>query len=99
MTAKRKSSPDLTSNATRALLGKRLHDWRKSRGLPLKHVAREFGVSEGTWSRWEKGTRFPLPENLRLLAEFIGTPICEFFYPDGQGSPACPFLDGDRKTR
>lgn len=96
MKAERESSLDLASNATRALLGKCLHDWRKSQRLPLKHVGRKLGVSEGTWSRWEKGTRFPLRENLRLLAEFIGTPICEFFYADGQDSPVRPFRDGGR---
>ena len=67
----------------------RLREWRRDRGLFLKQVAAEFGVAEATWSRWEKQERFPSPENLRLLAEFIGVPICCFFYPDEASCPNC----------
>jgi transcriptional regulator with XRE-family HTH domain len=92
MTAERE--PSGPAICARVLLGQRLHDWRKSRKLPLKQVADQFGVSEATWSRWEKGTRFPVPENLRRLAEFIGAPICNFFYADRQDVARCPARDG-----
>jgi transcriptional regulator with XRE-family HTH domain len=68
----------------------RLRQWRTGRGLMLKQVADEFGVAEATWSRWEKQERFPSPGNLRLLAEFIGVPICCFFYPAPGSCPNCP---------
>jgi len=90
MIGKRKTPAGPASNSTRVLLARHLREWRKLRGFTLKKVAVEFGVSEATWSRWKKGTRFPLPENIRLLAEFIGVPMCSFFYPDGQSCPACP---------
>lgn len=76
-------------NPERALLARHLSEWRKARGFPLKQVAASFGVAEATWSRWEKQSRFPAPENLRLLAEFIGVPVCRFFYPDEEGCPRC----------
>ena len=96
MTAMRTSSlPPATS--ARELLARRLREWRKSNGFALKKVAVEFGVSEATWSRWEKGTRFPLPENIRLLAEFIDAPMCSFFYADAQNCPPCLHPDGSRK--
>ena len=97
MTGKRKKPSGLTPDSTRALLAKCLHDWRKSRGLLLKQAAADFGVSEATWDRWETGKRFPVPENLRRLAEFIGAPMCGFFYPEGESCPACPLPDGNRK--
>ncbi|MDP3850361.1 MAG: helix-turn-helix transcriptional regulator [Luteolibacter sp.] len=68
----------------------RLRKWRNGRGLMLKQVANEFGVAEATWSRWEKQERFPSPAKLRLLAEFIGVPICCFFYPEPGSCPHCP---------
>lgn len=55
----------------------------------LKEVASKFGVAEATWSRWESQERFPSPANLRLLAEFIGVPICCFYYPNDTSCPNC----------
>jgi DNA-binding XRE family transcriptional regulator len=97
MRASRKLPGGAGSNSAHELLAQRLCEWRKSRDFALKEVAGEFGVSESTWSRWEKGTRFPLPENIRRLAEFIGVPMCSFFYPDEQTCPACPLPDDNRK--
>jgi transcriptional regulator with XRE-family HTH domain len=74
----------------RAHFAARLHQWRTDRGLMLKQVADEFGVAEATWSRWEKQERFPSPCKLRPLAEFIGVPICCFFYQDPASCPNCP---------
>lgn len=82
-------APLPTINPERALLARHLREWRKTRGFPLKQVAASFGVAEATWSRWEKQSRFPAPENLRLLAEFIGVPVCRFFYPDEEGCSRC----------
>jgi hypothetical protein len=67
----------------------RLQHWRADRGIFLKQAAIEFGVADATWSRWEKQERFPSPATLRLLAEFIGAPICSFFYQDPGTCPNC----------
>ena len=85
-----KPQQDAFSDDERAHFAERLRAWREKRGMLLKQVAAEFGVAEATWSRWEKCERFPSPGNLRLLAEFIGTPICCFFYQDPGSCPNCP---------
>jgi len=85
-----KPSPKPASDRDRAHFAARLHQWRADRGLMLKQVADQFGVAEATWSRWEKQERFPSPGNLRQLAEFIGVPICCFFYPAPGSCPNCP---------
>jgi transcriptional regulator with XRE-family HTH domain len=63
-------------------VAQRLRDWRKTRGLALKEVAQEFGISEATWARWENASRFPSPEFIALLSEYMKIPVCDFFYPD-----------------
>lgn len=88
MAAKPQQTP--SSRQEQAHFASRLRNWRAGRGLCLKQVAAEFGVAEATWSRWEKQERFPSPANLRLLAEFIGVPICCFFYPAPGSCPNCP---------
>lgn len=84
--------PSLEATADRDLnhFAAHLRQWRAGRGLMLKEVADAFGVAEATWSRWEKQERFPSPANLRLLADFIGVPICCFFYPAPHTCPHCP---------
>lgn len=34
----------------------RLRAWRRERGLSIKRAAKEIGVDEGTWSKWEAGS-------------------------------------------
>jgi transcriptional regulator with XRE-family HTH domain len=91
MKAKRRPPAAMDLNSARALFAKRLREWRKSHGFLLKQVADEFGVAEATWARWEKGSRFPLPEFIPLLAEYIDMPVCHFFYPSRGGCLECPF--------
>lgn len=74
----------------RAHFAARLRKWREGRGMFLKQAATKFGVTEATWSRWEKQERLPSPANLRRLAELIGVPICCFFYPEPGTCPHCP---------
>lgn len=84
-----KTPPAPCTDQERAHFATRLRKWRAERGFFLKQVATDFGVAEATWSRWEKQERFPSPGNLRLLAEFIGVPICCFFYQDEASCPNC----------
>ena len=80
---------DLTAQVC-AHFGECLRAWRIDHGLLLKRAAAGFGVTAATWRRWEKCERFPSPGKLRLLAEFIGVPICCFFYQDSGSCPHCP---------
>ena len=82
----------------RAYFAAQLRKWRADHGLMLKQVAKNFGVAEATWSRWEQEERFPSPRNLRLLAEYIGVPLCCFFYPDDGSCLNCPWAGASEKS-
>ena len=62
-------------------LAETLRDWRAGKGWPLKKVAVEFGVAEATWSRWEHGARFPAPNLIGPLSQYVQIPVCRFFCP------------------
>jgi transcriptional regulator with XRE-family HTH domain len=66
------------------LVAERLRAWRLASKLPLKQVAGDFGVSEATWARWEKGSRFPSPAYISRLAEYMKVPVCDLFFTDDQ---------------
>lgn len=70
--------------------GRRFKDWRKTRGLPLKAVASELGVSLQIVSDWERGQRFPTPTHLKRIELYTSTPLCAFFRAD---NTACPHAE------
>ena len=57
-------------------LGRFLRFWRNHRHWALKKPAEELGVHGSTWSRWERGVRFPGPELLEMLARYLGIFLC-----------------------
>lgn len=92
-------SPPINKNVcrktARKLLAERLRAWRKQRGVPLKTVAQELGVSTATWGHWETGARFPSEGFINLLARYLGMPVCHLFSCAGAASlplPACAGL-------
>gem|GEM_PF-7060553 len=66
---------------------RRLRQWRELKGLPLKHMAKELGVSISIISEWEHGHRFPSAANLEALAEYTGMSVCCLLY---HGPGHCP---------
>ena len=67
--------------------GRRVHAWRKERGLPLKSVAHDLKLSVAIVSQWENGLRFPSLQNLLRLATYTGiAPCCLLF----DGKEDCP---------
>lgn len=68
-----------------------LQHWRvKLQGnKPIKQVADDFDIAESTWSRWENGLRFPAPEQIQPLADFLKIPPCRFFCPPDWQCPRC----------
>jgi transcriptional regulator with XRE-family HTH domain len=66
------------------VFARRMKEWRKDQGLPLKHVAKELGVSVSIVSEWENGNRFPSVSNLESIAKYLGMPVCCLLYP-GKG--------------
>jgi DNA-binding transcriptional regulator YiaG len=70
-----------------ACLARRLREWRKSTGFPLKYLADELKVSVSTVSQWENGRRFPSLQRLERLAALMQMRVCCMLY-DGPGP--CP---------
>lgn len=54
-------------------MGRRIRIIRADLDWKLRDLARETGISYATWSRYEKGERFPSYEALLALADAIGT--------------------------
>jgi transcriptional regulator with XRE-family HTH domain len=69
------------------IFARRMREWRASAQLPLKHVARDLGVSISIISEWEHGHRFPSVRHLEAVARYLKMPVCCLLYP-GQGT--CP---------
>lgn len=75
---------------------RRLKEWRREAGLPLKHVARDLGVSVSIVCEWEHAHRFPSISNLEAIAHCMGIPVCCVLY-HGQGQ--CPHSRSTPKAR
>ena len=65
----------------------RFAQWRKSKGLPLKSVAADLGVSLQAVSDWERGTRFPSRRYLSSIEQYTRIPLCMFFRAEGYSCP------------
>jgi transcriptional regulator with XRE-family HTH domain len=72
-----------------AELGSAVHRRREQRGLSLRDVAEETGVSASTLSRIENGTGKPDADNIARLAAWLGMPI-ERVMHGGHGSASDP---------
>lgn len=57
----------------RFILGLKLHQLRKQRGLQLKEVAARAGVAVSYLNEIEKGKKYPKPEKILALARALGT--------------------------
>jgi transcriptional regulator with XRE-family HTH domain len=60
-------------------LGPLLTAWHDGNGWPLKKIANDLNIKMSTWSRWKKGKRFPAPDQIQSLADYVGVPVCRFF--------------------
>ncbi len=60
------------------MLGNKLKELRKSRGLTQDDIAAKFGLSRGSVSNWEKGRRKPSIKQLEVLANFYNVSL-DFF--------------------
>jgi len=63
------------------ILGQRLADARKARGITQEDAAKELGCSRPTFIAIEKGTRSPKPEEIVTLAELYGRKVNELVRP------------------
>ena len=71
------------------VFARRLKEWRLEAGLPLKHVARDLGVSVSIVCEWEHAHRFPSFANLEGIARCMGLPVCCVLY---HGRGQCPHV-------
>ncbi len=62
-------------------LGDRLRATRVSRGLSIRDVAQEIGVSAPTLSRVERGQHLPERENLLRIARWAGVRLDPVLHP------------------
>ena len=70
------------------LLGRRLTEARKARGLTQQAAADHLGCSRPTFIAIEKGTRRPTPDEIVKLAGLYGRTLHELLRP---GAPTADF--------
>lgn len=63
----------------RKLLGLRIKELRKQRGLTQEVLAEIAGIETASLSNIEIGNRYPTPENLDSLAKALNVLPCELF--------------------
>lgn len=69
------------------LLGKRLTEFRKLKGLTQEELAERCGVALATISRWETGSLSPKPRNLEKLAEVLEVSVSDFYHSEAVAIP------------
>jgi len=52
-----------------------LEDIQRQRGISLRGLGRESGVSASTLSRWREGKQTPSPKSCKMLAEYLSLPV------------------------
>jgi transcriptional regulator with XRE-family HTH domain len=52
-----------------------LADIQRQRGISLRRLSRESGVSASTLSRWREGKQIPSPKSCKMLAEYLSLPV------------------------
>jgi Zn-dependent peptidase ImmA (M78 family)/transcriptional regulator with XRE-family HTH domain len=80
------------------LLGTRLAQFRKARGLSQKDAADVLGVARTTVVAMEKGERRPRPQELVELAQLYGRQVGDFLRPQARSTPE-PFVVQFRAAR
>ena len=70
----------MNSYVSNEVVGKRLRDLRKKRGLTLKEVSQELKIAENTVSGYERGTRRPKAKTMVELANFYNVSIQDIFF-------------------
>ncbi len=80
-------------------LGKRLREEREKRGVSLRSLARDVGVSASMISQIETGKAQPSVSTLYAITTALGVPVEDLFTPSAprtEWSPAVGSLRGDR---
>jgi len=59
---------------------KTLKKIRLEKGFKVAEIASKIGVTPSVYYKWEDGSRDPLIENAKLVAEILGSTIEELFF-------------------
>lgn len=73
------------------LIGQRLRDLRKQKGLLQRDVQKASGLQRGYVSRVERGHTIPSLDTLEKFARVLEVPLFRLFY-SGEGPPPTPHL-------
>src|SRR2546423_7871364 len=73
-----RSNPMTTEAASPRIIGQRLAEARKTRGITQEVAAEHLGVSRPTFIAIEKGERAARPEEIVKLAGLYGQPVHSF---------------------
>ncbi len=60
---------------------RRVKEWRQGKGLTLKVMAGDTGLSMAILCEWEHGHRFPSVDHLWAVAQYTGIPAWELIRP------------------
>lgn len=85
-----------TGDARGILLGKKLEQTRKARGLTLAQVADRLGVSKPTVWAWEKGKARPVEERWQAIADVFDVPVEELSVLDHDNGGVAELLQSSR---
>ena len=55
-----------------SIFSSRLKELREDKGLTLKELGNQVGISDVALGRWERATRIPSIESLMILVKFFG---------------------------
>jgi len=77
--------PRLVTRDAIDAIGQRLRRARDERGLSLRALAKEVGLTASLLSQIENGQANPSVDTLFALAEVLAVPVAYFFHSDGDG--------------
>ncbi|GAA0961319.1 helix-turn-helix domain-containing protein [Frigoribacterium faeni] len=81
-------SSDASVDLDAAALGARLRELRETRGLSLRSLAGELGISPSAVSQIERGARRPSVSRLLTIVQVLGVPLADVFDSDRVSAPA-----------
>lgn len=56
-----------------------LHFFRKKKGFTQSHIAKEIGVTQQTYSKWETGKSKPTIDKIPKISKVLEIPITSLF--------------------
>ena len=73
MSDKRKPDRRITERVSGYLVRKRMEEgWKGSHQVSQSEMAKRIGISQGSLSQYERGTRIPDSDNLHAIAAYFG---------------------------